>query len=123
MTNYRKAPERRYNQHNRLPVWDRLWSRCELKDDGCIVWTGATAGHNHSKVKRSYGKISIDGKAVSCHRLAYELIHEETIPSDLTIDHLCFNRICINPEHLEPVTNKENIIRGHAHHQANKLAA
>lgn len=50
-------------------------------------------------------------KLQRAHRLSYEA-HKGKIPKGLTIDHLCRNTICINPEHLEAVTNKENVLRG-----------
>ena len=70
----------------------------------CIVWTGTTNN-------RGYGMIGVADKDVLAHRLAYELARGP-IPEGLTLDHLCRNRICVNPAHLEPVTMRENIRRG-----------
>lgn len=53
----------------------------------------------------------VDGKLYHAHRLAYE-IFREPIPNGLVIDHLCKKHDCVNPDHLEPVTNKINILRG-----------
>ncbi len=64
--------------------------------------------------KKGYGIVWVRGKLQLSHRVAYE----ETIgpiPTGLDIDHLCRNHSCYNPEHLEPVTRKENVRRGKGH--------
>ena len=84
------------------PLLERLTSRVRVEDSGCWVWTGST--------RKGYGKISVDGKSEQAHRASYEA-HVGAIPAGLTIDHLCRNKACINPAHLEPVTNQENLRR------------
>jgi hypothetical protein len=71
---------------------------------GCWEWTGF-------KDSTGYGRISILSKRRSAHRLSYEH-HLGPIPVGLVIDHLCRNPGCVNPLHLEPVTQTENIKRG-----------
>lgn len=86
------------------PESERFWEKVN-KTDSCWVWTaGANSG---------YGCFYLTGgrKSTPAHRWAYEKI-VDTIPEDLVLDHLCRNRLCVNPEHLEPVTHKENILRG-----------
>lgn len=61
--------------------------------------------------KAGYGVIWNGEKVVLAHRFMYESVVGE-IPKGLELDHLCRNRSCINPEHLEPVTRRENTVRG-----------
>lgn len=81
----------------------RFWSKIAQRPDECWEWTG-------SRNLRGYGQISVDGRTCAAHRIAYELI-VGPIPDELTIDHLCSNKWCVNPDHLEPVTGAENTRR------------
>lgn len=86
---------------------ERLLDRTELDaETGCWVFQGAVNS-------KGYTCISKDGKNYLAHRISYEL-HREPIPADMTIDHLCRNKRCVNPEHLEVVTRGENIRRSPA---------
>lgn len=72
---------------------------------GCWLWTG------YVHPTKGYGRIKWDGRTQEAHRVVYaELVGP--IPDGLTIDHLCRVRRCVNPAHLEPVTMRENIVRG-----------
>ena len=64
---------------------------------------------------QGYGYVWLDNKMQRVHRIAYEAIIGP-IPANLELDHLCRNRACYNPEHLEPVTRKENTRRGKSGH-------
>lgn len=73
-------------------------------ENGCWEWTGARDPHG-------YGRWGVDGKMVLTHRWMYEL-HIGKIPSGFELDHLCRNPPCLNPDHLEPVSHRENCLRG-----------
>ncbi len=80
------------------PVADRFWEKVDVTDD-CWEWL-ATRG-------RGYGKFKTDHQMKWAHRVAWEMLIGP-IPDGLTLDHLCRNPGCVNPAHLEPVTQAEN---------------
>lgn len=73
------------------------------KTEECWLWQGSSS--------HGYGTITEDGKRYRVHRLSYEYFIGP-IPDGLQLDHLCRNTLCIRPDHLEPVTNFENTLRG-----------
>lgn len=87
------------------PVRERLLSKTVINfETGCWEWTGQLNNYGYARLGLTAQK------GVLAHRFAYELI-EGPIPEGLTLDHLCRVRHCINPAHLEPVTQRENTMR------------
>ena len=82
----------------------RLWNRVDFHSspDGCWLWQGSTS--------RGYGRLVTESENY-VHRIAYEAVVGK-IPEETTLDHLCRVRNCVNPDHLEPVSLAENILRG-----------
>ena len=74
------------------------------QSDGCWIWMGP-------RYRGQYGTFMAKKQHFLAHRASYE--HSiGTIPDGLVLDHLCRNPLCINPSHLEPVSNRTNILRG-----------
>jgi hypothetical protein len=86
------------------PLVIRLLSHIKRNGSGCFEWTG-------SKNNMGYGTINVNRMPALAHRISY-LLFVGDIKSDMVVDHLCRNRSCINPSHLEQVTQGENMRRG-----------
>lgn len=93
-----------------MSEWERLLARTVLGPGGCLLWQGATTGNGYGALARgTRGKSGY--QRWLAHRYAYTIM-VGPIPAGLDLDHLCRVRHCINPEHLEPVTRRENLLRG-----------
>lgn len=82
-----------------------FWARIDATGD-CWEWTG-------KQTAKGYGQYTTRTKTWRAHRAAYQAL-VGPIPETLTLDHLCRNRLCVNPDHLEPIDNRTNILRGHS---------
>jgi hypothetical protein len=90
----------------KVAVADRFWTKVDMSAGpaGCWRWRACVGPDG-------YGRLMVQKRPVGAHRIAYELL-VGPIPAGLELDHLCRNRGCCNPAHLEPVTHRENALRG-----------
>ena len=89
-----------------MDMYDRIATKFVVLDNGCWQWTAATNANG-------YGRFRVGGKGSPlrvAHRVMWELL-VGPVPNDCQLDHLCRNRGCVNPSHLEPVSASENTRR------------
>jgi hypothetical protein len=98
-------PTGHYQNKKRSVV--QLFEERVMRTDGCWLWTGSiNVG--------GYGVVTVggrSGKKLYGHRIAYELF-VGPVPDGMELDHLCRNRKCVRPDHLEAVTRQVNVVRG-----------
>lgn len=90
----------------RLP--ERFWSKVRQDPSGCWIWRG-------SRNSNGYGRFRVAGRKEYAHRVSYAALVGDLppwTPTGLQCDHLCRNRACVRPEHLELVAPRENLLRG-----------
>lgn len=85
----------------------RFWKRVN-KTKSCWLWTG------HRNAPGRYGHLRVGGgKKMLAHRFAWIELRGP-VPDGMELDHLCGNVLCVNPSHLQPVSHRINILRGHS---------
>lgn len=91
-------------RQRRSTVRERINAGHEKNEDGCWIWVRAVSSSG-------YGSISVDGRIRNAHKVAYEEF-VGSVPDGKVLDHLCRVTRCINPEHLQAVTQSTNVRRG-----------
>lgn len=90
--------------HHQGTVAERFWAKVKADNSGCWLWTASLNSYG-------YGGFGVgDKKTMLAHRWSYEAMVAD-VPEDLELDHLCRNRACVNPYHLEPVPHAVNVAR------------
>jgi hypothetical protein len=94
-----------------MTLEERFWSKVDKSGD-CWIWTAAILSPAGTKYARTggYGMFGVGSKVLRAHRVSYEMANGP-VPPGLEIDHLCRNKKCVNPSHLEAVTHLENVRR------------
>ena len=94
----------RWSKQDCAEAAKRIGERAVVQADGCWVWSG-------NRDRQGYGRIGFLGRrSMLAHRASYQA-RVGFIPDGITLDHLCRNRACVNPDHLEPVSLSENCKR------------
>jgi hypothetical protein len=94
-------------EKSKLPE-DKFWKNIRRDANECWTWTGP--------VDKGYGRMYVGNKAFQAHRWSYEQHMHVSLTKVETLDHLCRNTLCCNPEHLEKLSLIENIERQHLYH-------
>ena len=99
-------PRRANGTFEAEPVWERLFRSRRIEGE-CWIWTGAVRARGSNGTGEPYGGVRYGDRPWLVHRLAWTLVHGP-IPPRAMIDHGCHRTLCFRPEHLSPVSAKEN---------------
>lgn len=97
-----KYQDLQMNERDQARFWAKVLVPASVDD--CLLWAKTYAS--------GYGYLHLRGKNVPAHRISYQLANGP-IPEGKVIDHLCHNPRCVNPNHLEAVSQQENVLRGY----------
>ena len=109
------APRTPYSSRRRIPLEERFWLKVNKNGPipefapelgACWVWEASLDGKGYGQINEG----GISGHPLRAHRVAWELLRGPLDPA-LVLDHLCKVTVCVNPDHLEPVTQAENMSR------------
>lgn len=92
-------------QQKRAEAMQRVLTRTAVTEDGCLLYTGSHSGEGRGG---GYGRVSFCGNTKAVHILSFETFHGRRVRSGYFLDHLCENRNCWNPLHLEEVKQSVN---------------
>ena len=96
-----------WNRGLKKPVMERLLAKTiPVTESGCLIWLGAT-------YRGGYGHIGVDGRMHKVHRIVFEN-GVGPIPDGYVINHVCSVRLCVRPEHLEAVSQRENVLHSNS---------
>lgn len=92
---------------------ERLLAKTVIRNNGCWTWQGPPNNWGYGVIRYKYKRYPV-------HRLSYVFLKNKRIPRNFVVDHLCRQKLCINPDHLEAVTHGENVLRGEGAAAQNK---
>lgn len=88
-------------------IINKIMNNIKVDENNCWNWQGSTSGEG-TGAGRGYGRVSINSCTSAVHRVMFVCIHGY-VPNKKQIDHICNNRLCCNPEHLQIVTASKNL--------------
>lgn len=92
--------------NRRNEIIQKILNNIKINENNCFIWQGSNSGEGNG-AGRGYGRISINSCTSAVHRVMYVCTYGY-VPNKRHIDHICCNRLCCNPEHLQIVTAKKN---------------
>lgn len=98
-------------------MMERFEAKCLAVPSGCVEWQGAKSRHSQHVERGGYGQFRAGARIVYTHRFIWEQTHGE-IPTGYEVDHMCHNRACCNPDHLQLLLKAENIREANARRYA-----
>jgi hypothetical protein len=86
----------------------KITSNIKINKNKCWIWQGSNSGNPADKKSgRGYGRMSVNGYTSAVHRIMFVCVNGY-IPNKMQVDHICVERLCCNPDHLQLVSHKKN---------------